>query len=338
MNTGATTVRAAALSTGYHDKQGDKVISERLDASLRAGELTCLLGPNGAGKSTLLRTLAGFQKPLGGSVEIMGRDIASYTDRELARTISVVLTEKPLLENMDAQTLVELGRAPYTGFWGRLGAADRRAVESAVELTGIASLRHRMVQTLSDGERQKVMIAKALAQETPIILLDEPTAFLDYPSKVEIMQLLFGLSREGGKTIFLSTHDLDLALQLADRAWLIDRRLGVATGTPEDLSLSGVLERYFVRPGVIFDKSDGLFRIDVPMRAEVNLTGSGNTLNMVRKALRRNGIRGGVDVDSPVRIVADAAGISVCGRACDSIAAMLAAVAAAGGSKSDPML
>ena len=320
------TVRAAALTTGYHDRQGNRVISDRLDDALRSGELTCLLGPNGAGKSTLLRTLAGFQKPLGGSVEIMGRDITACSDRDLARTISVVLTEKPLLENMDAQTLVELGRAPYTGFWGRLSRADHSAVEQAIALTGIEPLRHRMVQTLSDGERQKVMIAKALAQQTPIILLDEPTAFLDYPSKVEIMQLLFRLSRTGGKTIFLSTHDLELALQLADRVWLIDRRLGVATGTPEDLSLSGTLGRYFVRPGIVFDPADGLFRIDVPMRAEVNLTGSGDMLNMVRKALFRNGIRGTADARSDVRIIASPEGISVNGRACASVAAMLASL------------
>lgn len=313
------TVRAKGLSTGYQDRHGESVVSDRLDDSLGSGELTCLLGPNGAGKSTLLRTLAGFQKPLGGSVEIMGKDIKEYNDRDLARTISVVLTEKPLLENMDAEALVSLGRAPYTGFWGRLGEADHKAVDTAISLTGIEPLRHRMVQTLSDGERQKVMIAKAFAQETPIIFLDEPTAFLDFPSKVDIMQLLFSLSRKLSKTIFLSTHDLDLALQLADRVWLIDKKLGVATGSPEDLSLSGTLSKYFERTGIVFDPMDGLFKVDVPIKGEVALKGSGETCNMVRKALFRNGILGSDDIVSKVVVDIDDSLITVNGETCSSV-------------------
>lgn len=320
------TIRTVGLSTGYSDKHGNSVVSDSLDESLYSGELTCLLGPNGAGKSTLLRTLAGFQKPLGGTVEIMGKDITRYSDKDLARTVSVVLTEKPLLENMDVETLVSLGRAPYTGFWGRLGEADRRAVDRAISLTAIESLRHRMVQTLSDGERQKVMIAKAFAQETPVIFLDEPTAFLDFPSKVDIMQLLFTLSRKLRKTIFLSTHDLDLALQLADKVWLIDRKIGISAGVPEDLSLSGKLTEYFVRPGIYFDSFDGLFKIDVKMRNEVCLRGEGELVNMARKALYRNGIFCTVD-KRPIEITAGSGMISVNGRECASIAAMLDAVA-----------
>ena len=321
------TIRTSELSTGYRDKHGDSVISNSLDECLYSGELTCLIGPNGAGKSTLLRTLAGFQKPLKGSVEIMGKDITSYSDRDLARTVSVVLTEKPLLENMDVETLVSLGRAPYTGFWGRLSEEDHKAVESAIRLTGIETLRHRMVQTLSDGERQKVMIAKAFAQETPVIFLDEPTAFLDFPSKVDIMQLLFSLSRKLDKTIFLSTHDLDLALQLADKVWLIDKKIGISVGVPEDLSLSGRLSEYFVRPGIYFDSSDGLFKIDVKMRSEVCLRGEGELANMARKALYRNGIFCTKD-KRPLEITACSGMISVNGRECASIAAMLDAVAA----------
>ena len=147
-----------------------------------------------------------------------------------------------------------------------------------------------MADTLSDGERQKVMIAKALAQDTPVILLDEPTAFLDYPSKVEIMLLLHDLSRENGKTIFLSTHDLDLALQLADKVWLLDKELGLAVGTPEDLALDGTLSRYFSRPGIAFDSSSGLFRVDTPCTRRVRLLGTGARAEMIKKALRRNGI------------------------------------------------
>lgn len=319
------TIRTVGLSTGYRDKHGDSVISNSLDERLYPGELTCLLGPNGAGKSTLLRTLAGFQKPLKGTVEIMGKDITRYSDRNLARTVSVVLTEKPMLENMDVETLVSMGRAPYTGFWGRLNEMDYKAVESAISLTGIDALRHRMVHTLSDGERQKVMIAKAFAQETPVIFLDEPTAFLDFPSKVDIMQLLFSLSRKLDKTIFLSTHDLDLALQLADKVWLIDKKIGISAGVPEDLSLSGKLSEYFVRPGVYFDSFDGLFKIDVKMKSEVSLRGEGEVANMARKALYRNGIfttseKMGID------IAVCSGRIHVNGRECHSIAAMLDAV------------
>ncbi|MBO7372406.1 MAG: ABC transporter ATP-binding protein, partial [Bacteroidales bacterium] len=147
----------------------------------------------------------------------------------------VVLTEKNNLQNMTVEELVGMGRSPYTGFWGRLRDEDKAKVAQAIDLVGIAELRDRMVQTLSDGERQKVMIAKALAQETPIIFLDEPTAFLDYPSKVEILNLLHKLSQEAGKTIFLSTHDLELALRVADKVWLMTKGGEVKTGSPAKL-------------------------------------------------------------------------------------------------------
>lgn len=260
------TIETIRLATGYRSHGTDRVITRGLDSRLSPGSLTCLMGPNGAGKSTLLRTLAGFQRPLSGTVKIMGKDLSAYRPRELARAMSVVLTEKPLLENMDVETLVGLGRTPYTDIWGRLSSDDNEAVDRAVRLTGIDSLRDRPVQSLSDGERQKVMIAKAFAQETPIIFLDEPTAFLDYPSKVEIMFLLYSLAHSLGKTIFMSTHDLDIALQVADSIWLIDRELGVTVGTHAELTQSGALEEYFMRPGIRFDRADGLFKIDFARR------------------------------------------------------------------------
>lgn len=263
------TIRITDLSTGYRNSKGEKCVTGDLTASLYSGELTCLLGPNGAGKSTLLRTLAGFQNPLSGSIEIEGKLLREYSGNELARHVSVVLTEKPFLENMDVETLVGLGRAPYTGFWGRLDKTDRVAVDNAISLMGIESLRHRMVQSLSDGERQKTMIAKAFAQETPVIFLDEPTAFLDYPSKVEIMLLLYSLAHRMNKTIFMSTHDLDMALQLSDRIWLMDKKLGVCTGTHRELNDSGEIERYFIRPGILYDHTDGLFKIDLNVKKEI---------------------------------------------------------------------
>lgn len=255
-------IKTKSLVTGYSYKKQRKIITSGLDANLYGGMLICLLGPNGAGKSTLLRTIAGFQPPLEGEIWIMGRNLQSYSSKDLARCMSVVLTEKPVLENMKVEDLVALGRAPYTDFWGRLDSEDLVAIERAIELTGIAYLRHRYVQTLSDGERQKVMIAKAFAQETPIIFLDEPTAFLDYPSKVEIMLLLYSLAHKLDKTIFMSTHDLDLALQLSDMVWLIDKKIGITIGSHKELTESGDLERYFMRSGIRFDQSDGLFKID----------------------------------------------------------------------------
>ena len=242
------TIRIEGLSIGYRSKHGVKTVAEGISDSIRSGEMTCLLGVNGAGKSTLLRTLSGFLPPLAGEISLLGKPLSSYRERELATVIGVVLTEKSNLQNMTVTELVGMGRSPYTGFWGRLSAADRRKVEESLTLVGIAPLRNRMVQTLSDGERQKVMIAKALAQETPLIFLDEPTAFLDYPSKVEILHLLHRLSHEMGKTVFLSTHDLELALRVADRVWLMSKQGEVRTGSPENLIVDPETGRFHFEP------------------------------------------------------------------------------------------
>ena len=183
---------------------------------------------------------------------MLDRKLSDYTDKQLSRLIGVVLTEKPDVRNMTVEELVGMGRSPYTGFWGTLSADDHRIVQEAVALVGIQSLCGRYIHTLSDGERQKVMITKALAQQTPIIYLDEPTAFLDFPSKVEIMQLLHRLAREQQKTVFLSTHDVELALQLADRLWLMEPD-GLCVGTPRELADSGVLSRFVERDGIAFN-------------------------------------------------------------------------------------
>ncbi len=255
------TIKVMGLSTGYHNKRGTTVITSDINASLYDKELTCLLGPNGAGKSTLLKTLTAFLPPVEGEIFIEGKSLKNYTDAELAKVIGVVLTERLAINNMSVDELVGMGRSPYTGFWGHMSDYDRKIVTESIELVGIRNLRGRMVQTLSDGERQKVMIAKALAQQTPIIFLDEPTAFLDYPSKVEIMLLLKKLASEQSKTVFLSTHDLELALQIADKAWLIDKKYGVTIGTPEELARNGDISRYFYREGLEFDIEGRLFKI-----------------------------------------------------------------------------
>lgn len=242
------------LSIGYTGKHSSvKTVASGISVKIYSGCLNCLIGSNGVGKSTLLRTLSGFQKKLGGEIFIDGKEIETYTNKELARKISVVLTDRASLQNMTVRELVGIGRSPYTNFWGTLSAEDEAIVTRSINLVGIQPLAERMIQTLSDGERQKVMIAKALAQETPIIFLDEPTAFLDYPSKIEMMQLLHRLSRETDKTIFLSTHDLELVLQLADIIWLMEREHGLSVGTPRELADNGAITRFIDRHGIHFN-------------------------------------------------------------------------------------
>ena len=230
-------VRFQELTIGYRTGRNVKVIAERLTGELTGGELTCLVGRNGTGKSTFLRTIAGLQAPLGGRVEVtpprpsqgegVGENsvsIHSLSANERAKMIGVVLTQKPDVQNMTVEEVVGLGRTPYTGFFGTLSKADRAIVAEAMEQVGIMPLAQRNIQMLSDGERQKVMIAKALAQQTPVILLDEPTAFLDYPSKVEMMQMLQQMAKEMDKTIVLSTHDIELAAKIATRFLLLSEK------------------------------------------------------------------------------------------------------------------
>lgn len=215
-----TAITTNRLTVGY---RGHRVV-EDISLSLPCGRLVCLLGPNGAGKSTLLRTLCGFQPPIEGTVTISGSDITTMSAAEVARLVSVVLTDRPLTSSLTAAEMVGMGRAPYTGFWGRLSDDDRRLVSEAMQTVGIAPLATRRMGQLSDGELQKVMIAKALAQHTPVIVLDEPTAFLDYPSKVAVMKTLARLAHDEGKTILMSTHDLELAAQLGDELMEIENK------------------------------------------------------------------------------------------------------------------
>lgn len=225
------------IATGYRQGKQLTEVHHGLDFSLSGGELTCLLGCNGAGKSTLLRTLAGMQPPLSGRLELMGRPLEAYSAHERSKTIGVVLTDRMQAGGLTVYELVALGRQPYTGFFGRLTSADKALVWRALEEVGMAGKARRYVAELSDGERQKAMIAKVLVQECPLILLDEPTAFLDVESRMEVMRLLRKLAVEEHKAVLLSTHDVDQALAMSDRLWLMTQEREMLCGTTEDLSL-----------------------------------------------------------------------------------------------------
>lgn len=248
------------LSIGYPQGKSSRVVMKGINAELHKGRLTCLIGANGAGKSTLLRTISAFQPKLGGDIIIRGRKLESFSREELARLIGVVLTERPSVQHLTARQMVAMGRSPYTGFFGRLSDEDNAVVKESMRMVGIGHLAERMVHSLSDGERQKMMTAKALAQQTDVIFLDEPTAFLDYGSKVDTLQMLHQLCNVEGKTILLSTHDLELALQVADELWVMTDDK-VTTGTPDELSADGTLSRFIDRPGLHYDPTARTIRI-----------------------------------------------------------------------------
>lgn len=228
-------VELRGLSIGY----SGHVVAEGLAAQLRAGELTCLIGRNGTGKSTLLKTVAGLLPPLGGDIMVVddGKESPLLTQRDIA----VVLTERINIQGMRVRDMVGLGRSPYTGFFGVLRERDNEIVTEAMKLAGLPpeQYAHRLINEISDGEKQKAMIAKAIAQQTPVILLDEPTAFLDYPSKEETMLMLRSLAHEQGKAILISTHDLDVAQRTTDAAWYFDN------GAIEELSDPSSMTKIF---------------------------------------------------------------------------------------------
>ncbi|PHJ59932.1 ATP-binding protein [Nostoc linckia z18] len=280
------------LSIGYKSQKAVRCVARDISVCLLAGELVCLLGPNGAGKSTLVRSLAGMQPPIEGEVRLLGDDIYKLAPPELAKRLSLVLTEKVDAGMLSAYTLVSLGRHPYTNWWGNLTPEDEAIVHWAIKSVGALHLASRQVSELSDGERQKIMIARALAQSPMVMLLDEPTAFLDLPRRVEIMQLLRQLTRETKQAILLSTHDLNLALRLADKVWLLTTNGILHVGAPEDLVLSGAFADTFNSEGVEFDVNSGEFHLHTSHKGEINLiAGKGIAVVWTIRALQRVGFR-----------------------------------------------
>jgi len=284
-------VEAIDLTVGYRGARGRPAeVLKGVNATLKSGQFAFLLGPNGAGKSTLLRTLVGSQRSLAGRVLLDGHDLARLSARERAQRLSVVLTDRVDVGLMSVRALVGLGRAPHVGWMSRMDDEDRRTIEWALTAAGAQPLAHRQVIELSDGERQRVMIARALAQRPSILVLDEPTAFLDLTRRVELTALLRRLVDETGLAILMSTHDLELALRTGDQIWLVHGDSSFETGCPEDLAHSGAIARAYAGRGISFDHEAGTFVVtagnDGP---KIAIDGDGQAAHWASRAALRAG-------------------------------------------------
>jgi iron complex transport system ATP-binding protein len=276
------------LTVGYRTGTNELRLLEDLDLQLVQGELICFMGPNGSGKSTLIRTLAGLQQPLSGSL--------SPKDE---KHVAVVLTDRIQSQHMNVRELIAYGRYPYLGWDLSLSAIDKEKIGSAIELVRVGSMLDKKINELSDGQMQMVMIARALAQDTPILLLDEPTAHLDLNNRLEIMNLLRRLAREKNKSILLATHELDLALQTADNVWLASGK-GLKKGIPEDLVLDGSFDEVFQFKG--YDLKTGKVQHEAWRNRSVKLVGEGAVFLWTKNALERNGFKVDNSSDTIVKI------------------------------------
>ena len=257
---GSPCLSARGLSTGWRRGGAERLVSAGVGLAIRPGELAALIGPNGSGKSTLLRSLVGLQPPLAGEVLLGGEPVAGLPVEERARRAACVFTGRMDSGWFTVFDIVAFGRYPYTDARNRLSEADRAAVVTAIESVGMYGMRSRRFGELSDGERQKALIARAIAQDCPLLVLDEPTAFLDAGARIEVFHLALRLAREEGKAVILSTHDLDLAMRYADALWLLDRASRFRSGAPESLAMSGAIGEAFDGPSLRFDAASGIFK------------------------------------------------------------------------------
>lgn len=248
------------LSIGYTSKKRKTVIAEDLDIVLNSGELVCLLGKNGIGKSTLLRTLTKVQPKLSGRIFLQNKDLDQINQNEFSKKVSVVLTEKIPSSNLTVYELIALGRQPYTNWFGTLTKEDIKQVDQAIEQINLQKLTHKRCDELSDGQLQRVMICRALAQNTNIIILDEPTAHLDVQHKIETFKLLQNLAINMNKTILISTHEIQLALQMANNLWLMTNN-GFITGDPKNLIKNDAINQLFDSSKIYFDKNSNQFKV-----------------------------------------------------------------------------
>lgn len=275
------------LSVGYLEVT--QPILSKLNLQIEAGSLVCILGANGSGKSTLLRTLAGLQKALGGELTLDGEQAALFSPRSWAKKVSIVLTEQMEVGNLTVTQLVALGRHPFTNWIGMFREHDHKIISQSLHDAGAAELKDRMYDELSDGEKQRVLLARALAQEPKLLLLDEPTAFLDLPRRVEMMHTLRKLAHDSGRAVLLSTHDIDLAMRMADKLWLITIHGNVISGLPEELALRGELQKVFSNKLTCFDLETGQFRMDHLVRGSFSLVGSSPLKFWTQRVMEREG-------------------------------------------------
>lgn len=297
---------ATDLGIGYSRHQGESVVMKNINISANQGELVALIGRNGSGKSTLLRSLIAMQPPLEGSVLLKGQQLNNISRGELTRTISFTSTEPIDIHNIRVREAVALGRFPYTNWLGTLTGDDKTHIEESLELAGLAHLADRKIDRLSDGERQRVLIARSLAQDTELLIMDEPTAFLDLPSRYSIVSLLRKLSHEKNKSIIYSTHDLDTALNEADKLWLM-KPGSIGQGAPEDMVLDRSLADAFENPSLSFSISSGAFSFVRVPKGSVALEGTGYLRKWTERALLRSDFK--IDAQAACHIkVADVSG------------------------------
>jgi len=277
-----------SLKIGYVSGKKENILLPPLSASAIRGELIAVIGRNGIGKSTLLRTLAGLQQPLGGEIFYSKKNIRDYSRMELAQEVGYISTEIVKVSNMRVYDLVALGRFPHTNWIGKIEAKDHMAIMDALKKTSMESFREKFVSELSDGERQKTMIARILAQDTGIMIMDEPTAFLDVAGKYEILHLMRLLSNKNKKTIIFSTHDLQMAISQSDKIWLIlDNKL--FEGAPEDLMIAGAFDHLFDSSTVVFNSEDGTFSFRSDTKGNIYVEGDGNKKHWTMMAINRAG-------------------------------------------------
>ncbi len=298
-------IRISGLKVGYDSNHGDTGFSrEKINYSAHAGEMIALIGPNGIGKSTLLRTMAGFQKSWEGEIEYYGKPVSLIQPKELSRMLSFVSTENIQVANMRVADLVAYGRFPYTRWLGRLTSNDWNMVLDAISKVGLEKFSRRLVTQLSDGERQRALIARALTQDTPFILLDEPTAFLDVKNKYEIFHLLHTLARENNKTIILSTHDFNIALREMDKFWIMLENESLE-GSPEDAVLNGWLDRLFTSGKIAFDVHTGDYYFQKHHAGTASVKGEGPAYSWTIRALERKGYFFTMRDDADMKIIID---------------------------------
>ncbi len=288
MRTEKIIAETADLSIGYRARKRVHMVMEHLSLQARRGELVALIGRNGTGKSTLLRTLVGLQPELGGRVRLQGLDLHTIGSSQLPRIVSFTSTEPVAVRNIRVRDVVALGRFPFTNWIGSLTPDDEEAVNEALVATGLLPLANRSIDNISDGERQRTLIARSLAQDTALLVMDEPTAFLDLPSRYGIVSLLRQLTHERGKCVIYSTHDLDTAINEADRIWLMTGE-GIAEGAPEDLILTGTVARAFESPQLSFSSNTGTFSFIRKQQTGIALEGKGLAVRLTERALNRCG-------------------------------------------------